>query len=385
MSDPGFEVFDRDSRSPQLRKSTMPRSRLYALGFPERREAAALELGRIAMNRTCVLLAANFLFCVAAVQAAQPPEAYLHLKPLEWHIGDWVTQYEATADAGPIKKGDTVKVNFSLRWSPDRTFMENHSSSEVNGKRITSSLEVISWDTERSVVAHSYFGTWGRGQGVWTKTGDKAELEWTIQGPYGTFKGTSWASKEQDSWKWQIIKQTRNGEPMAEMPVAVFQRKKGVAAGDLWDAYRKLAAGNWTGEGKSLWDAPEGQVLKGAAFKFKLSLASEMDGKVLTGPQDFLREGKDKPSLSRVVAAWDPDAAQIRLRAYWAEGFLEELFLSRRSGNTFHGVYTGKAPNDSVIQWPIDLRFFNADSYEYKFTAGPYQGKVLSTWKRAEK
>jgi hypothetical protein len=212
----------------------------------------------IAMNRAFTFLVGVLLLgWAASAWAAAPSVAYSRLQPLEWQVGDWVAEYQSTADSGAVKKGDMVKVRFSLRWSPDRTYYVNNSFFEVNGKKVATALEVISWDQEKSTVRHAYFGTWGTGQGTWRKLGDQGELEWAIQGPYGTFKGVAYIARDGDSWKWQIREQTRNGEPMADMPVATFSREKGLAPAGAGDAvpsavvqnHFDFLAGDWKVEG----------------------------------------------------------------------------------------------------------------------------------------
>jgi hypothetical protein len=337
------------------------------------------------MNRTPrFLFSLAILGWVVPVCGAEPSSDYERLKPLEWQVGDWVSEYKSAADSGPIKKGDTVTVHFSLRWSPERSFMVNDSFTVVNGKRIATGTEVISWDYEKSVISHSYNGTWGKGQGVWTKVGDTAELEWAIRGQYGAFKGTSHVKRSADTWEWQIVDQTHDGEEMPDMPVATFRRKNCAPAGDLWDAYQKAAAGKWVGEGELIWDIPQYQVSKGTPFQLQLSLEKEMQGKVLTGIQDFRIEAKPGEFQARIVVGWDPSSQRIRLFAFWDDGFVEELFFSRREGSTFFGTYASKAPGMPAERYPICLDFPNPDRYAYKFRAGPHKGKVLSSWTRAK-
>jgi hypothetical protein len=338
------------------------------------------------MNRTVTF--AVSLLCLTlrlSASAAEFSHEYEHLKPLEWHVGDWVTEYQAASDSGPIKKGDLVTVHFSLRWSPERSFIMNNSFSEVDGKQVANALEVISWNQEKSVVIHSYYGTWGTGQGAWTKVGDAAQLEWTIRGQYGEFKGTSQATKGVDSWQWQIKNQTHDGKAMPEMPVATFRREAGTPAGDLWEAYRKAAVGKWVGEGKLLSDVPQFQMLENDPFSLQLSIQEEIEGKVITGMQDFQVKSHPSHFPARVVAGWDPDSRQVRLFAFWSGGLVEELFLSSQEGSTFFGTFTAKMPGMATNRWPICLHFPDSDSYEYRILGGPHQGKVLSSWKREKK
>ena len=333
---------------------------------------------------TAICLCLTFLVVAVPRASAQPVPESEHLEPLAWQIGDWVTEYQASTDSGPIKKGDTVTVHFSLRWAPDHSYMVNNSSSHVNGKRIANGLEVISWDHEKSIISHAYHGTWGTGTGVWKPTGDTATLDWTISGEYGTFKGTSHVTKGGGSWQWQIRDQTHDGEKMPEMPETTFRRAVGEPAGELWTAYCEKAVGKWVGEGKLLWDIPQYEMAEEDPFSLTLSLQPEPDGKVLTGPQTFQVGNQSKQFGAHIVVGWDPDSSQIRLYAFWHDGFIEQIFLSRMNGKQFIGTYTSKAPASPTDRWPISLKFNGPNSYEYRFTGGPHKGKVLSAWKRAK-
>lgn len=337
------------------------------------------------MNRNVTVVFSVLSAWAMSAYGVQPSPDYEHLKPLEWQIGDWVSEYQAASDAGPIKKGDTVTVRFSLRWSPDRSFIVNNSLTEVGGKRVATGLEIISWDSEKSMVSHSYHGSWGTGHGAWTKVGDKAELEWTIKGQHGAFTGKSYVTRGAESWEWQIREQTHDGKVMPDMPLATFRRKTGAPAGDLWSAYQKAAAGKWVGEGKLLWDIPQYQASKDDSFKLQLSLEAETKGRVLLGNQDFQIDSKSLNLQACILAVWDPDSQQVRLFAFWGDGYVEELLLARQKGKTFFGTYVAKAPGLPTERWRMCLRFPDRDSYEYKFLSGPHKGKVLSSWKREKK
>ena len=176
-----------------------------------------------------------------------------------------------------------MTVHFSLRWSPERSFIMNNSFSEVNGKRVANALEVISWNQEKSVVSHSYYGTWGTGQGAWTKVGDTARARVDHSGTIWRIQRNIHATKGVDSWQWQIKNQTHDGEAMPEMPVATFRREAGTTAGELWEAYRNAAVGKWVGEGNLLSDVPQFQMSENDSFSLQLSIQEEIEGKVITG------------------------------------------------------------------------------------------------------
>lgn len=337
------------------------------------------------MNRTV-----PFLFCLlflgwaVSAQGAEPSAAYEHLKPLEWEIGDWVSEYQSAADSGPIKKGDTVTVHFSIRWSPDRSFFVNNSSSEVNGKKVATALEIISWDYEKSVVRHAYYGTWGTGQGIWTKVGDRPEIEWTIQGPYGTFQGKSYSTRGADSWEWQIKDQTRNGEKMTDMPLATFRRKTGVPPGELWQAYREAAVGAWSGEGVIPGDFGSLPIAKGDRFAMQFTLKPDLDGKVAVGETDFHLVNKTFTSKCRVLAGWDPDTQQVRFTALWSGDLVEEIVITGKKGSSFLGTYTAKLPGTATSRSRISIDFPDKDHYAIKFLDGPYKGETISSFTRVQ-
>ncbi len=283
------------------------------------------------MNRVVMFLFSLVLLAsIVPAWGADPSPAYEQLKPLQWQLGNWVTEYQAAADSGPIKKGDPVTVRFSIRWSPDHSYLVNNSFSEVSGKRVATSMEVISWNYEKSAIAHSYYGTWGMGEGVWTKVGDTPELEWTIHGQYGTFTGTSYGAKGDDSWQWQIREQTHDGKKMPDMPLATFRRETGQAAGDLWTAYRNAALGTWNGQGVLRDDFGDLPIAKGDKFTMQFTLRPELDGKAAVGETVFQVVGKPFTTNCRVLAGWDPDARQIRFTALRDGELVEEIVLSGR-------------------------------------------------------
>lgn len=313
---------------------------------------------------------------------AETSPAYEHLQPLEWQVGDWVCEYQVAADSGPIKAGDTVKVRFTTRWSPDKSFLVNTSQWEANGKRVASATEVIFWDHEKSRIGHSYYGTWGSGQGVWTTVGDKPVLQWTIQGPYGTFKGTSYATRGDDSWAWQIKEQTHDGEKMPDMPEAMFHRTLGAPAGDLWNAWRDAAVGTWKGQGVirgSFGDLP---ISVGDKFTMHFALRPEVDGKAAVGETEFELVGKPYTTKCGVLAGWDPDTRQIRFLAIWGGGLVEEIVITGRRGNTFQGTYTTKLPARPTTRSRISIDFPDQDHYAIKLLDGPYKGETLSSFTR---
>jgi hypothetical protein len=294
------------------------------------------------MNRTVKWLVTFVLLgCCVSTRAAQNAPEHERLKPMEWQIGDWVTEYEAASDSGPIKKGDHVKVCFSLRWSPERTFMTNHSYSEVNGKKVADSLEVISWDHEKSIVRHSYYGTWGRGQGIWTKVGDEAELEWTIHGQYGEFKGTSYAKRAGDTWTWQIRNQTHDGKAMPEMPVSTFRRSSSPPDGESAippEIVRELDffVGSWTLQG----EGARGPMTS----SWNIRWAPGTHCLIV----EYRRTEPDKVVFGNGLWGWDSGSGEIVYHAQYSDQGLEHIRIKRNTQGVLKGRYTGSLDGKQV-------------------------------------
>ncbi|MGI6418834.1 MAG: hypothetical protein ACOX1P_24565 [Thermoguttaceae bacterium] len=335
------------------------------------------------MNRTFTYLF-GLLFLGGAVLAygGQFSPDYEHLKPLEWQIGDWVTEFQATSDAGPFKKGDKVTVNASIRWSPERSFLVNNSSSEVNGKKVVTGLEINFWNREKSIISHSHYGTFGSGQGVWTKVGDKAELEWTIEGQHGTFKGKSYLTRGDDSWEWQIKEQTQNGERIPVMPLTTFRRKTGAPAGELWQAFQEAVVGTWNGKGLLGSDDKTLGLSKGDPFEYRITWRPDLEGRILVGEGEFRVVGKAYADKSRLFAGWDPDAGNVRLTAFWSSGLVEEGTYQRKQGTAFLGTYTEKTPGGQTRRARLSSDFPDANTNVLKLLDGPRKGETLSSFKR---
>lgn len=336
------------------------------------------------MRRTLIVMFASLLLIgsLSARVRSTEPAAYEQLKGLAWQIGDWVTDYEASADSGPIKKGDLVTVHFSLRWSPDRSFMVNNSSCEVAGKTVATALEVISWDHENARIAHSYYGTWGTGRGEWTVDGDGAELIWTIQGPEGEFAGTARIKRGDESWTWQIVGQSHNGEAMADMPLTSFRRKEGEPAGDLWNAWLAAAVGTWDGQGTISEDFGSLPISAGDKFTMRFSLQSALDGRAAVGESEFRLVDKPFAASCRVLAGWDPDTRQIRFSAVWSGGLVEEIIVNKQQGSAFVGTYTTKLPGRPKSRSRIRMDFPDGEHYTIKFLDGPHKGELLNSFTR---
>jgi len=260
--------------------------------------------------------------------------------------------------------------------------MVNNSVAEIGGKKVARALEVISWDYEKSKISHSYFGTWGTGQGVWTTAGDRAELEWTIQGRYGTFKGTSYVAKGDDSWQWQIRKQTHNGEELPDTPLATFHRTMGAPAGDLWQACRDAFVGSWLGSGTLAHDSADGAIAKGDKFEYCLTWTPDLNGMALVGDGDFQVLNKDYREQVKLLLGWDPYARCVRLHGYWTSGLLEEIQISRQEGKDLLGTYAGKFVGIPADREAIRYHFTGPDSCVIKILDGPRKGENLATWKR---
>ena len=84
----------------------------------------------------------------------EPSPSYEHLKFLEPFTGDWVGEYVAPSDLGPVKKGDHVTVHASQRWALNKTFAIKDFQLEVNGRKIPATHEIDGWDEKGKKAVH---------------------------------------------------------------------------------------------------------------------------------------------------------------------------------------------------------------------------------------
>jgi hypothetical protein len=332
---------------------------------------------------TSILLAVLLVGLTAAADGAQPPSDYKHLKPLEWMIGDWVGEFSAPFDLGPVRKGDRGLSFVSRRWAVDRSCMLLDTHQVVGGRRVAISHEVAAWDAAANRVGNWAFGALGTGGGAFTEVGDKAVLTWTVNGKDGKLQGTSILEKiDADSYTWRAEQITLDGRKLPDWPMVTYRRKTGAPADDLWNAWRDLAVGQWIGTGTISRDAPNLGLAKGDQFTYLWTWKSDPSGAVLLGEGEFRLVGKDLKSAVRAVCHWDPETRQVRQVVCWSNGQVEEILFQRRQGTGFVGTYVAKTPGSTTERAAIVLACPDNESAVYRYLDGPRKGEVSSSWKR---
>jgi hypothetical protein len=311
----------------------------------------------------------------------QPQSAAEHLKPMEWMIGDWIGEYTAPADLDEVKQGDRVTVAGSVRWMLDRRFIVSDFYWEVQGKKVLESREIFGWDYAAKRVGHWFFGNSGTGEGVWTLTADRGQLQWSVNTPDGKLTGTGVVEKQGiDSYLWQLKNLASGEKKLPDWPLVTLKRK--MAADDLWKAYRDVAAGTWTGTGALLKDRKEDNLSRGDQFQARFSLEPEMDGAALVGHSEFRVADRPKKWQNRVLVGRNPATRQVCFHALWNDGGMEEIILSEHRGTTFLGTYSAGIPGQESLQARVKMDYTDANTCVLTFLDGPFQGEQLSSWRR---
>lgn len=313
----------------------------------------------------------------------EPSPSYEHLKFLEPFTGDWVGEYVAPSDLGPVKKGDHVTVHASQRWALNKTFAIKDFQLEVNGRKIPATHEIDGWDEKGKKAVHWIYSELGVGFGEWTEVGKRSVLRWSLDAKDGKLEGTSSAERvDENTFVFQAVEGTLAGKKLPDGPKITMRRKTGTAAGDLWKEYCDAYVGDWVTAGPLVADAPELGWSKGDQMTYRLACRPENDGTMLVGEGDFRIAGKDCSVKVRSICYWDPAAGQVRLVASWSNGAIEEAVIQGKTARGFTGTYTLKCPGSPTFRGRFRTTHSDADSYVITFLDGPRKGENLAEWKR---
>jgi hypothetical protein len=92
---------------------------------------------------------------------------YDHLKELEWMVGDWVDE------------GGTTKVQSSVRWAVNNSFLIRTYSVEAQGESSMEGTMFIGWDPQSGQIKSWVFDSeGGHGEGLWTRV---ADARWVVK------------------------------------------------------------------------------------------------------------------------------------------------------------------------------------------------------------
>lgn len=335
------------------------------------------------MYRTAFFLFGVLLISCTFASAAEPSSNYEHLKPLEWLIGEWCGEFNMPYDLKPLKEGDHVQYCATFRWVLNKSFIVVDGSMLKDGLRVPDSHEIIGWDSGKKKITHSIWGDYGIGIGEWSDAGTAPRLRWTTGENENRTEATAcFEKKDADTYTWQTKEIALGGKKMADWPLVTFHRKTGVAADDLWNAWRQACEGTWIGEGTNGRDSTELGISKDDKFTYRRIQKPASQGACMVGEGDFKLVGKDASASVRLFDYWDPDASQVRSIASWTNGLVEEITIQKHLGTAFVGTYVVKAPGVAVERAGIRLNFPDPDSAVVKFIDGPRKGEVLCSWKR---
>lgn len=334
---------------------------------------------------SALILVFPFLVFSIAARGADDRPLTEHLTSMEWLLGDWVGEYTLEYDWGDFKAGDHLITHASRRWGLDKSIIVEDYISVVDGTRYPETHEVMRWDAVGQRLVHDIVGPGGAGDGQWTTVGEKAALRWNFVYQGVKVDGTSYLEKKgDDSYTWQVREVTVDGEKKPDLPVVTFHRKKGEAAGGLWEKWRAAVAGQWLGKGTFGRDQPAQGLTKGDRFTFPLTWTAALDGSVLLGKGEFNVPEKNVHVELQEQCFWDPQTRQIRLSAVWSNGMVEEISLQRMRGTAFLGTFTTKSPGCAAERGGISLDCPDADTCILTLLDGPRKGHVLNTFKRVK-
>jgi uncharacterized protein (TIGR02246 family) len=140
---------------------------------------------------------------------------YEKLKDLEWMIGTWVDEDEASS------------VATTCRWSKNRNFIVRSFSMTVGDRLDKSGMQVIGWDPAAKQIRSWVFDSdGGIGEGLWTKNGDK----WFIQAKDTSADGQKMTSQnvlrviDSDRFAWQSIDRQVDGHLLPNIDEIVVVR-----------------------------------------------------------------------------------------------------------------------------------------------------------------
>jgi uncharacterized protein (TIGR02246 family) len=138
------------------------------------------------------------------------------LKELEWMIGEWVDE------------GDASVIYTTCRWSDDQNFLLRRYSVQIQGKISSTGTQRIGWDP----VGNS-FRSWvfdaqgGYSEGVWSRDGQR----WVIKssGPLRDGKISTETNiitpVNKDMARWKSVDRTVSGTLLPDTPEFVLVRK----------------------------------------------------------------------------------------------------------------------------------------------------------------
>ena len=148
-------------------------------------------------------------------------EPYVHLKALEWLVGEWDRKYESP-------DGQIVTETMTFQWLYGQKFLRLAWERRLGDGPAESGEVTWLWDPVAKVIRDSALwpdGSWSRG----TVEVDQASLRGSHDGIDGDGRGTSqtvvFERAGEDSFTLRILDKVVGGEPRPDRPVIEFRRK----------------------------------------------------------------------------------------------------------------------------------------------------------------
>lgn len=151
------------------------------------------------------------------IDIAPTPNQYVHLKELEWLIGDWVDQ------------DVDVEIKISSKWNKSKNLIVGNFSVITEGQPDLEGTHVIAWDPIKEKNRSWFFDSdGGFGESIWTKN-DKSWVAETFQ----TLADGKLASAiniytpiDSNSYTWESVSREVGGQILPDIePVTVIKKK----------------------------------------------------------------------------------------------------------------------------------------------------------------
>lgn len=154
---------------------------------------------------------------ISEIEVPPPPPVYVHLKDLEWLLGNWVD------------KDENVTITFSTRWDKFKNFIIQHFKMEVYGLDAMEGLQIIGWDPiENKIHSWVYDSDGGFGTAIWAKNGDswQAKTDYVLSdGKKGTATNI-YTKLNNTSYTFSSVDRKINGEAIPDVePVTVVKEE----------------------------------------------------------------------------------------------------------------------------------------------------------------
>jgi hypothetical protein len=303
--------------------------------------------------------------------------------------GDWISEWELDTTLPEVaERGDKVVVRTTTEWILDKNALRTKWEADINGTPAGSGVVIVGWDRSTSeIVSYGFNSFGGRGKTVISKEGNRwVEVGTGVRadGRKSSIVNTTLVSEDNDTRTTQLAGRLGpEGEPLPPFTV-VYKRRADRASHhtELWSKYVELACGTWLGTGTVGQDDEAVGMVKGDAFTYRATLTSDAEARACVFDGTFELPDKNRVTRVRGLVGWNPATRQIHFTAYWGDGAIEELHLTRCEDDKLYGEFVTTLADGTIQRSGIVLDYSHAGTMQAIFTSGPRKGEVLSSWKR---